>query len=526
MGQSLGGTRRATVIVCLGLFGLLLMAAPAFAAPAAGWLPQASGTTADLRDVALTGQHGWAVGAGGTLITTADGGSTWAPLATGYSDGFFAVAFPDLTHGWLAGGAILGTGDGAAWTVQVAATSSLAAIDAVDATHAWAVGGAGQGSQVVATIDGATWAAQTTPQVGRLAGVDAVDRTHVWAVGSGGAIIGTADGGATWHVQHTDPALKLTAVSFIDQSRGWAAGFTGSGLFGARAVLLATDDGGATWTARHVAVAQSFFADVVRRDELHGWAVGCYASVTNAVFSTADGGATWRLTAVAPKELAAIAGDDGGGCAVGGAGTVLVTNGQDSPDVTAPVSDVTGAGAGWRTKWTLRLTADDDAAGVAQRQFSTDSLGRWARGARLVLTSGTDHAFDGTHRIYYRSVDAAGNIETPRSVKVRIDTRRPVTHAARSVAVAGGAVASVPYSVTDRKPCAGWVSLKVQIIAGDADGNEHVVKVVRVARVSVGARHVLRLRCDLAPGVYICSIIARDAAGNMGGGNSTVLRVQ
>lgn len=245
----------------------------------------------------------------------------------------------------------------------------------------------------------------------------------------------------------------------------------------------------------------------------------------HAVLATADGGLSWRLTGVAPADLAAIAAGDGG-CAVGDAGTVVATNGQPSPDTVPPVSTIAGASSGWRTKWVLRLTAKDDGAGVAMMQSSVDRLDRWQAGARRVLTSAGDHAFDGVHQVFYRAVDAAGNLATARSVRVRIDTRPPTTRAVDSFSVRRGATARLPYLVVDRKPCAGWARVKVSLVAGDDDGGQRTVQVVRVGKVSVGSWHVVRFRCSLPRGLYICSVSARDAAGNFGGGNATLLHVR
>ena len=105
--------------------------------------------------------HGWAVGDGGTILATTDGGATWEPQSSGTTDALFAaspsptprtagrwarrhhprhhrrrrhleaaelghertyltaVAFADATHGWAVGddGTILATTDGGAtWT--------------------------------------------------------------------------------------------------------------------------------------------------------------------------------------------------------------------------------------------------------------------------------------------------------------------------------------------------------------------------------------------------------------------------
>lgn len=67
--------------------------------------------------------HAWAVGAGGDILATRDGGKTWTPQATRTSDWLIGVSFSDPRHGWMVGarGAILATSDGGRTWRQVTA---------------------------------------------------------------------------------------------------------------------------------------------------------------------------------------------------------------------------------------------------------------------------------------------------------------------------------------------------------------------------------------------------------------------
>ena len=79
-------------------------------------------STADLSGVAFSdANHGWAVGAGGTIIATTDGGATWNPQTSNVTADLSGVAFSDADHGWAvgAGGTIIATSDGGAtWNPQ------------------------------------------------------------------------------------------------------------------------------------------------------------------------------------------------------------------------------------------------------------------------------------------------------------------------------------------------------------------------------------------------------------------------
>jgi len=64
--------------------------------------------------------NGWAVGDGGTVLVTHDGGATWAPQSSGVRVPLTHVSFSDPRHGWaLVGGtALLDTLDGGtSWSV-------------------------------------------------------------------------------------------------------------------------------------------------------------------------------------------------------------------------------------------------------------------------------------------------------------------------------------------------------------------------------------------------------------------------
>lgn len=133
------------------------------------------------------------------------------------------------------------------------------------------------------------------------------------AVGERGRVLLSDDAGRNWRQARQVPvSVTLTAVQCADASRGWAVGHAGT--------VLRTDDAGETWTqqldgataarlALRAAEASPADTDARRNaDQLvadgpdkpflalaftsptHGLVVGAYG----LVFSTDDGGATWR----------------------------------------------------------------------------------------------------------------------------------------------------------------------------------------------------------------------------------------
>jgi len=95
-------------------------------------------------------------------------------------------------------------------------------------------------------------------------------------------------------------------------------------------------------------------------------------------------------------------------------------------DTTPPVTTATVAGTRGSDGWYLGptdidFTATDDLTGVARTEFSLDDGSTWK--------TGNSHTFktDGIHTILYRSIDHVGNVETPKSVTVMIDSTAPST---------------------------------------------------------------------------------------------------
>src|SRR5207237_881269 len=70
------------------------------------WASQPSGTTLQFRGVSFAdSDNGTAVGLGGTIVRTTDGGNSWAPQSSGTSNDLFGVSFIDTNTGTAVGGA-------------------------------------------------------------------------------------------------------------------------------------------------------------------------------------------------------------------------------------------------------------------------------------------------------------------------------------------------------------------------------------------------------------------------------------
>ena len=200
------------------------------------WEPRHSGTDRDLEGVHFAdAQTGWAVGFGGTILATRNGGTSWEPQTSATDRDLFGVHFADAQTGWAvgAGGTILATRTGgASWEPQHSGTEkALVGVHFSDAQTGWAVGVDGT---ILATRNGGTsWDPQHSGAGKDLLGVHFADARTGWAVGNGGTILATRDGGTSWELQHSGTDKALWSVHFADAQTGWVVGAGGTMLWSA-----------------------------------------------------------------------------------------------------------------------------------------------------------------------------------------------------------------------------------------------------------------------------------------------------
>src|SRR3982751_4372862 len=239
-------------------FTAAALLAVAAAAPAVyRWEAQASGVTARLRGVSAVSERvAWASGASGTVLRTADGGTTWTKL-----------------------------------TIPDAAALDFRDVDAVNATTASVLSiGPGPSSRIYKTTDaGATWTLQFTNQEPK----GFFDAMAFWdeqrglvmgdSIDGRFDIVRTQDGGRTWA---RIPASSLPAAlpnegAFAGSGTNVAGlpgghAWIGTGA-GPRCRVLHTRDYGATWTIVETPVVASESAGIFSiafRDARHGLTVG------------------------------------------------------------------------------------------------------------------------------------------------------------------------------------------------------------------------------------------------------------
>ena len=376
------------------------------------WTRQTSGTTQALYGVAFVAKSGWAVGGGGTIRHTTNGGTTWTAQTSGTTQALYGVAFADASNGWAvgAGGTIRHTTNGGGtWTAQTSGTTqTLNGVTFTDASNGWAVGGGGTIRHT--TNGGGTWTAQTSGTTQTLNGVTFTDASNGWAVGGRGTIRHTTNGGTTWSSQSSGVKNKiLYGIAFVDATRG--------SLVGANGILRHTTNGGSSWTAQTPGTTQALYG-VAFADLNVGWAVGAGGTIRH----TANGGSAWTTeTSGTTQTLRSLARSTGGLWAAGAGGTILTY----LPDATPPTTTATGLQPDDHTGWlkksrSVTLTASDGAgSGVAAVYYTLDGGGQQTYAGAFTV-SGT-----GQHQVTYWALDKAGNVEATHTGWVNIDLLAP-----------------------------------------------------------------------------------------------------
>lgn len=248
--------------------------------------PVVSGTVHQaLFSIVVDGNAGLAVGAGGQLMESNDGGKTWKQSA----DNVGALA-------------LLGVG--------------------ISQGHAIAVG---QQGQIYFREQGKAWAKASSGTDNRLLSAAVNSSGLAVAVGAFGTALKSTDGGQNWQKISPEWATIMPNgeephlyVAMVDEK----GVITIAGEFG---LILRSADGGATWKTLHKSDA-SVFAMQIRADGV-GYAVGQAGSILR----TSDGGSTWtQLPSSTPAILLGVTSTANGQVFITGMHDMLVSTDNGS----------------------------------------------------------------------------------------------------------------------------------------------------------------------------------------------------
>lgn len=223
--------------------------------------------------------HGWAVGGGGTILRTTDGGSSWTSQTRGSED-LYDIHFVDANHGRIAGanGTIFRTNNGGdSWASEdIPSMDSFRAIFTFtigEETQAWALG---QDRGDILYYDGQRWRLHEGMTGYRYSALFMTSPEEGWATTLDGQLVEYRNN--TWGYRLLKRAAgELYDIHLVSDSHGWAVGQGG--------VVLYYD--GSDWTAITPRTVQNLFGVHVTGTN-RGWAVG-----TRGTLLYYEGGFNW-----------------------------------------------------------------------------------------------------------------------------------------------------------------------------------------------------------------------------------------
>ncbi len=263
------------------------------------WDKQNSGTTDNLRDIYfLNANTGWAVGEGGTILKTTNGGTTWVTQKIISNAFLIGCYFVDSNTGWVSGdaGVFKTTDGGATWSPQTG-PYGLTKVYFNDKNNGWTVGGRDGSTPYIGDIfkttdGGITWTQKTNnTNWARFYGIQFVDANTGWAFAEvNNTLLKTTNGGGDWQLQQSfGSSFNIQSIYFLDQNTGFMGGNDGS-----KGYLQKTVDGGGHWINKTPNLQYGpeyikFF------DAQNGISAGQGRSGDMAMLNTTDGGETWTI---------------------------------------------------------------------------------------------------------------------------------------------------------------------------------------------------------------------------------------
>lgn len=133
-----------------------------------------------------------------------------------------------------------------------------------------------------------TWEKIKTPVSVNLYKVVHLDSLHLWAAGDSGTIVFSSDRGISWQIQNSGLENGIQDIFFINQSVGWAITWFLDGI-NLQSNILFTTNSGANWEAQRYRNSDVILRTIYFLDSLNGWVGG---DPFDLAF-TSDGGVNW-----------------------------------------------------------------------------------------------------------------------------------------------------------------------------------------------------------------------------------------
>lgn len=295
-----------------------------------GWFSLTSGTGSNLNGVDfMTTDYVIAVGNGGIILKTTDGGTTWDNITSGTTQNLNSISIINNSTAVIVGdgGTVLRTTSGGnSW--DIITTDVTDNLISVSFNGINGIAGGTSQTIIYSTDAGASWiTSQTGFFGGGFWGTFMLDADNAFVAGENsifGPLFGkSTDGGQTWDFTAfylNSNEGQLFGIHFFDQNNGVtaAAVWTGEGA------ISKTTDGGANWTTL------PFFSDALydlyfpAMQSSVGYAVGA----AGIIIKTTNSGDSWTTQeSSTPNTLRGVTfANELIGYVVGENGTILKTN--------------------------------------------------------------------------------------------------------------------------------------------------------------------------------------------------------
>ncbi len=222
----------ATVGYAVGAGGLVLITTDG----GQTWSQSYTGVNVDLHSVVVIDNVIWVAGANGHICYSIDGGITWIPANPGPAQTFYALTFVSGGYGWACGAdGLIYYWNGSAWVQQVNIPGVVFYGVYAFGNYVYAVGTGG----VIYFWNGVSWTSLSVGITIDLYGVYFLNANFGYVVGANGAIYRTTNGGVSWTLLNTGVTTIIRNIIIGDANTAWAVCEGG--------VILQTTDGGNTW---------------------------------------------------------------------------------------------------------------------------------------------------------------------------------------------------------------------------------------------------------------------------------------
>ncbi|RLD75640.1 MAG: hypothetical protein DRJ15_16695, partial [Bacteroidetes bacterium] len=196
----------------------------------------------------------WAVGEGGVLLHSTDGGTNWSVDYSADGWHLYKLFFTSSETGFVSG---MG--------------------------------------QIYKTINGGTdWYSSYHSGYSKIRDIQFINDSTGWACGEDGMILSTENGGIHWNENPLGYSQTLRSISYINDKIGWATGYDDDPWQGqGNGIILKTINGGQDWINTYEE-EYAYFFDILFTDSLNGIALGWHAGWNHGlILHSYDGGLSW-----------------------------------------------------------------------------------------------------------------------------------------------------------------------------------------------------------------------------------------